>query len=138
MLSFCFYTRTFSVLFPSNKYQIKVDFPFFRLFQKGLRCAFFCAGRTRVRAALGLTLEAEAGRPRRAAPRQAQQTPLLPFSQTVFGPPSWPRAAAPWRDVVHIRSKHNYQHTAQGRKGDGGRDSRRWAVGRMGAQKPTK
>lgn len=28
MLSFCFYTRKCSVLFPSNKYQIKVYFPF--------------------------------------------------------------------------------------------------------------
>lgn len=30
-----FLHKTVSVLFPSNKYQIKVSFPFFRLFQNG-------------------------------------------------------------------------------------------------------
>lgn len=62
MLSFCFYTRKFSVLFPSNKYQIKVYLPFFRLFQNGLRCVLFCACRTRVLVALNFTLKVEVGR----------------------------------------------------------------------------
>lgn len=61
MLSFCFYTRKFSVLFPSNKYQIKVYLPFFRLFQNGLRCVFFCACCTRVHVALNFTLKVEVG-----------------------------------------------------------------------------
>lgn len=62
MQSFCFYPRKCSVLFPSNKYQIKAHFPFFHLFQNGLRCIFFCARCTCVHVALSFTLKVEAGR----------------------------------------------------------------------------
>lgn len=134
MLSFCFYTRTFSVLFPSNKYQIKVCFPFFHLFQNGLRCVFFCAWYTCVLVALNFTLKVEVrGRGRAGAwPAVHVQRGhgFLPPQTVVWAPSAGPHAAASRRDVVRIGNRNSYWHIAQGRKGmEAGMGGGGWEAG---------
>lgn len=109
MLSFCFYPRKFSVLFPSNKYQIKAHFPFFHLFQNGLRCFLLCMMHM---CPCCLEFHSEGGGWEIAAgggawPRWATQPPLLPLQTVFWAPAAGPHAVASCCDVVHIRNKNN-------------------------------
>lgn len=109
MLSFCFYPRKFSVLFPSNKYQIKAHFPFFHLFQNGLRCVFFVHD-AHVSMLPGVSLcrwrlgDCSWWGP---APLGYTAAPLLPLHTVFWAPAAGPHAVASCFDVVHIRNKNN-------------------------------